>query len=411
MRLFRKNIIFLGSVIFSCATSIAFTTFYTKPKEVSAKLVSTQKVFEAGETISLDFELNTPVKTTLFLHTSFGSASIDPVEPTTTRFVIPNFIARKKGKISYKLIYESEVLVKGMIDVIANTRTEVSLESYIGPPSIVAGGKDYTMHVVIPTDAYDNPFPDSTVVAIKHQFMKVENENTLYSKDMIAWKNIFSYKQSGRLLLFSKVGETASKEFSVEMYPALPEDFVISSDRKHVYADGNQIAELSTSIIKDMYGNVVSDGTLVQFVIKDASGAILQTQGSTLYGKAVARVLHPDHKDTWQIKAYVYGMAESNELTLSYQPIIDDFEVKFAKENREIVVGPLVSFMQQLIPDGATVKLMIFKEQKKIDTKISTSSNGKVRFLLKDGFYEAGIYDIHISALGVQKKYKKVLLQ
>ncbi|PKV53033.1 hypothetical protein ATE84_5166 [Aquimarina sp. MAR_2010_214] len=411
MKLGKKHIILLllGSLI--CTISIAFTTVLKKPKEVSAVLLTKERVFEAGNAIVLDFKLNTPIKTQLFIHSSFGSNVIDSDKDDTARFIIPEFMANKKGMVSYVLLGESENLYEGEIRIIPNAKTKVYLESYIGPPSIIAGGEDYTMQIIVPTDSYDNPLPDSTAVLIRHQFLDIEKESILQSKDMIGWANIFSYDQSGRILLFSKVGETVSKEFSVEVFPSLPENFEIDSNRKHAYADGNQITEFITSVVKDEYGNIVSDGTLVEFVIKDAKGSLLHTQGSTVNGQAVGKILHPDHKDTWQIKAYVPGMAESNTLTLGYTQVLNDFEVKFGNDNREITIGPLISFMEQLIPDGTIVKIDIFKDNQKVDTKVKTSSQGLVRFLLQEGFYDSGSYDIQIKALGVQKEFKNITLK
>lgn len=411
MKLKRKHIVLLLLGLLICTISIGFTTVLKKPDEVSAVLLTKERVFEAGNIIILDFKLNTPVRTQLFIHSSFGSNVIDSDKHKTAHFILPEFMAKKKGVVSYTLLCESGDLYEGEIRIISNTKTKVHLESYIGPPSIIAGGEDYTMQIIIPTDSYDNPLPDSTAVLIRHQFLNIEKESILQSKNMMGWANIFSYDQSGRILLFSKVGETVSKEFSVDVFPSLPENFEISSNRKHAYADGNQITEFITSILKDEYGNIISDGSLVKFVIKDVKGLMLHTQGSTVNGQAVGKILHPDHKDTWQIKAYVLGMAESNTLTIAYTQVLDDFKVKFGNDNREITIGPLISFMEQLTPDGTIVKIDIFKDNQKIDTKVKTSSQGFVRFLLQDGFYASGNYDIKIKALGVQKEYKNITLE
>lgn len=409
MKLKIKYIIpFLSILVLS--VSIAFTTVLKKTEGVSAVLITKETVFKAGNSITLEFKLNTAVETQLFVHSSYGSIVIEADASGENQFTIPAFMADKKGIVAYKLFHQSKVCTQGELQITSNDKTQIYLESYIGPPSIIAGGKDYTMQIVVPTDAYDNPLPDSTAVVMKHQFLDTEKEKILYSKDMIGWTNIFSYPQSGRLLLFSKVDKKVSKEFSVDVFPALPENFQIRSKRKHEYADGNQITKFVTSIIKDEYGNIISDGTLVDFVIKDKKGLLLHTQGSTINGQAIAKILHPDQKETWEITAYVQGMAESNMLTIEYTQVLDDFKVQFNSNNREIIIGPLQSFMEQLIPDGAMVRMDIFKEQKKIDTKVKTSSEGIVRFLLQEGFYPSGSYDIQITALGVQKEYKKIIL-
>ncbi len=405
MSLERKHIIFWLPLFLLCC--IGFTTVLNTPQQVLAVLETKQKVFEAGDTIALNFKLNTPAKTQLFLHASFGSTIL---ESDTANYMLPDFLSNKKGIIYYTLLHNSKAILKGTIEVKANTTNPVQLESYVGPPSIIAGGTDYTMQVVVPTDIYDNPLPDSTAMRLKHQFLDTEKEEDLYSKDMIGWSTIYSYNQSGRMLLSSKVRETASKEFSIEVFPSLPEDFQINSQRKHSYADGNQITEFITSVLKDEYGNIVSDGTLVEFKIQDKKGVVLQTQGGTVNGQAIGKILHPDHQDVWEVIAFIPGIAKSNVLQLEYASVLNEFDVQFSKNNREIIVGPLLSFMDQLIPDGAIVILKIEKD-KSIETKIKTSSDGIARFILKKDFYPSGKYTIKIEALGVQKKFSQIPLK
>ena len=406
MKLKRKHIILWLPTLLLC--SIGFTAILNSQQPISAVLVTKQTEYEAGDKITLRFTLNTPEKIQLFLHAAFGSTVI---ESETGDFIIPEFMSNKKGKIDYVVLHDSKALLNGSIQIKANLVTPVQLESYVGPPSIVAGGRDYTMQVVVATDVYDNPLPDSTAMRLKHQFLDTKNEESIYSKDMIGWKNIFSYEKSGRLLISSVVGNTSSKEFSVEVYPSLAQDFQISSQRKHAYADGNQITEFVTSILKDDYGNIVSDGTLVEFKIKDKKGAVLQTQGSTVNGQAIGKILHPDHQDFWEVKAFIPGIAESNTIKLEYESVLDDFKVQFSRNNREILVGPLLSFMDQLIPDGALVKMNIIQNGEILETKVKSSSNGLVTFRLDEGFYPSGTYDFEIKALGVQKQRKQIVLK
>ncbi|WP_235016446.1 hypothetical protein [Aquimarina sp. AU474] len=405
-----RHIVFLLAILL-LFVSISFTSVLKETENISGVLLTKQTTFEAGNNIKLVFKLNIPARTDLLLHSSYGSTMIAPDNFNTGQFTIPEFISYKKGVVTYTLFHDTKVLTQGSICVTSNEKTKVHLESYIGPPSIIAGGKDYTMQVVLPTDSYDNPMPDSTAVLMKHQFLSIEKERMIYSKDMIGWINIFSYKPSGRLLLFSKVGNTVSKEFTVDVFPDLPENFTILPQRRHTYADGNQITKFITSIIKDEHGNIISDGTLVDFVIKDTSGALLRTQGTTISGQAIAKMLHPDHEETWKVKAYVHGMAESDTLEVRYTRVIEDFDVQFREDNREITIGPLMSFMEQLIPDGAIVKVNVSKEGKKLDILVKTSSKGLVKFLLQEGFYPSGTYDIDIEALGVRKTYKNIALQ
>ena len=59
--------------------------------------------------------------------------------------------------------------------------------------------------------------------------------------------------------------------------------------------------------------------------------------------------------------------------------------------------------MNQLIPDGAIVKLSIFHEDKLIETEIGYSKQGLVYFYLSPEFYKEKTYSFSIETLGITK--------
>ena len=103
-------------------------------------------------------------------------------------------------------------------------------------------------------------------------------------------------------------------------------------------------------------------------------------------------------------------MAESNTLTLKYQPVFKGFDVDFSEDNRTITVGPLHSFMGQMIPDGIEVALSIYQNKELINSNIKTSYNGFVNFNLKTAVYKKETYDIKIDVGRVDKKIEKITL-
>ena len=100
----------------------------------------------------------------------------------------------------------------------------------------------------------------------------------------------------------------------------------------------------------------------------------------------------------------VTGLAESNELMITYKSVLKDFGVLFSEDNRTITIGPLKSFMNQLVPDGITVKLSIFTEDKLVETMTKTSFEGKAMFYLDPEFYLENQYSFKIEALGISKQ-------
>jgi len=266
------------------------------------------------------------------------------------------------------------------------------------------------MLVVIPTDDLDNPLPKNTSVNAKYQFLNSEENDTVKTEHLISYKNIFSKKQSGRILVSSECLNTNSKEFTVNVLPAIPESFSITAQRPHDYADGNQITTFETSILKDLENNTVSDGTFVTFMITNEKEDILKTYGTTINGVAKAKMIHPDYGSQWRVKAFVIGMAESNSITLNYKQAITDFEVLFSENNRDITVGPLKSFMGQMIPDGLSLKLQVRKNNTIVKSIKTMSVDGYAQFKLKPDSIENDSYTISIQTAGIDKTFKNITL-
>ena len=373
------------------------------------KLITKETQFEAGKNIELQFSSNNQDKPNLYISNSYGSSIIKPtLKPGILEYKIPTSIGKKTGVVFWKLLCKPTIL-SGILTI--HSKNEViSMETYLGPPSIEAGGTDYSMLVVIPTDIYDNPLPDSTSVIVKHQFLGDVSEDMVFTKNRISFKNIYSKTKSGRILVASESLDTHSKEYTIDVMPSIPTNFTFAYKQNHNYADGNQITTFSTSIIKDRFGNIVSDGTYVEFFIKNASNNILKTSGTTINGIATAKMIHPDHEDIWIIKAYVEGMAESNQLSLYYKKVIEDFEVVFSENNRKLSVGPLKSFMNQMIPDGMEISLAVYANDEKIKTLYKNSYEGFAIFKLNINDFPNNTYSFKVKVAGIEKTYTKIKL-
>lgn len=372
-------------------------------------LLTTQNDFEVGSDIVLQFSSSGAAQPLLYCSNSYSSLLITPIlENNILSYQIPDFITNKSGDVYWKLANDSSTSGSLMI----HSKKEVAtMETYIGPPTIEAGGTDYTMLVVIPTDTLDNPLPENTPVTSSYQFLATQKGKDIVTNNIIAYTNIYSEKKSGRLFISSECLETNSKEYTIDVLPAIPTDFTIQTERSHNYADGNQITSFTTSTLKDAHDNVVSDGTFVTFFITNKEGNVLKTSGTTVQGIAMSKMIHPDHKDQWSVKAYVQGMAESNTIAVDYQQVVKDVETAFAKANREIKVGPLQSFMGQMIPDGFQVSLEVYKDENLLTTYTQTSKSGYVSFDLKSAIFENGTYTMKIKTAGLEKNYPNIKLQ
>ena len=398
--LLKRTYIFVLGLILLSSFAIVQHNDATNP----IQLVTTQTDYNVGKPIVLKFTASEGEKPLLYCSNSYGSTLVSATaKEGTLQYIIPENIIKKIGVVNW-IVLDKNKSAAGQFNIIPKAEV-ATMETYIGPPSIEAGGTDYTMLVVIPTDSLDNPVPTNTKVNARFQFLASEENDDIFTNNLIAWRNINSKRESGRMLVSSESLGINSKEFTINVWAAIPTDFKISAKRPHNYADGNQVTTFNTSVIKDKQDNVVSDGTFVTFFITNDHGNILKTTGTTIEGVAHAKIIHPDFKDNWSIKAYVDGMAESDTITLSYQSVIEDFDVAFTNKNREILVGPLQSFMEQMIPDGLHVKLLIYKDNVLIDTIIKTSFNGYVTFNLKPAVYQNDTYSFSVETAGINKTF------
>ncbi|MEM6722144.1 MAG: hypothetical protein AAF611_22645 [Bacteroidota bacterium] len=369
------------------------------------RLETTQQEFTAGETIVLTFSGTQDASIKLYCANSYGATIIRPkIENAQLHYRIPTQLTSKIGVVNWELLDKTNSL-SGTFNIIPQTQP-IAMETYVGPPSIEAGDRDYTMLVIIPADALDNPIKYNTEVTVKRQFLAEEAQEIVQTKNLIAYQRIYAPTQSGRMLLATECLGLNSKEFTVNITPAISTDFEIFVKRPHEYADGNQITAFTTSVLRDENKNIVSDGSYVEFVITNSDGNLLKTAGMTIDGVATAKMIHPDHAETWSIKAYVKGISESNTISLNYKQVIEDFTVTFSKNNRTIEVGPLQSFMKQLIPDGLQVTLTVSQRGKALETYIKESRDGFVNFELNPNIFSNGNYDLEITTASITKAFK-----
>ncbi|WP_418262020.1 hypothetical protein [Flavobacterium faecale] len=389
-------------------TLFVFAGIQSTKKTAQFKLIENTKSFVAGNPITLVFQCSSKTASAdLYLIHSYSKIIVNAKnENGKLVFKLPLLFTEKTGNVNWYLISNSEKKSFGNFKITPNNNTQTEIENYLGPRTILTGNQNFTMIVTVPTDGYDNPKEDNTLVLIKDQFLENTTTESIKTAHFIAWKNIYSRTQAGKMLVSSQCEQTSTREIETDIYPSIATDFNIRYERNHDFADGNQITKLITTSITDQYGNQVSDGTLVTFYITNSSNIVLKTYAATINGVAIGQILHPDHKETYRIKAYVTGIAESPSITINYKPLIEKFPYTFSKNNRTITVGPLTSFMNQIVPNGIKVELKIIHNNQVIETKQVDSYEGKARFTLSPSFYKEKQYQFEITTLGITQKTK-----
>jgi len=373
--------------------------------DISIVPTQTPLTARAGEKVTLRFEISGEGDPYLIFENSLGTSVIPGIrEKNELWFNLPTQFTQKSGFCTWQLVYNKNISVSGIIEISSLDRP-VKMETYLGPRSIYAGTTDYAMLVNVPTDIYDNPLMEGTPVQIKRQFLTKNESFETTTKDLISWKRLFSVEKTGRMLVTASATGSNTKELSVDIYPAQATSFELYFKRNHEYADGNQIIIFETSVIKDIYGNTISDGTLVTFQITNNNGVKLKTEGTTINGVAMAQMLHPEVEENWKIEAYVTGSTKSEAILIDFKPAIQNYDLKISEDGRTILVGPILSFMDQLNPDGIPIDIKISNENsQQLLVKRNTSVNGFTEFVLSEEKFYTGTYHLEVTIAGITKK-------
>ncbi len=372
-------------------------------------LLTKDTLFEAGNPITIKFKTNLDTTASLFCIHSYSKILVGPKRlKEELAFEMPSFISNKTGLVSWYLMQSGKKIKQGNFNIVPNNKSLTHIENYVGPRSILAGGTEFTMVVAVTTDNFDNPKPDGTPLLIKHQFLENIVKNLKETKNFIAWENIYSYKQVGNLLVSSECATIATKEVETVVYPNNATNFKIAVNKNNNFADGNQILKINTSVIKDAFQNTVSDGTFVTFLLTNRNNVVLKTFGKTIRGVAEGQILHPDHPDTYRIKAYVIGIAQSDTISCSFKSITKNFPYQFSNKNRNLVVGPIKSFMNQLVPNGIKVTVKVYEKDKLKTVLEEYTSKGMAKFQFSRDFYPDSQYQFEIDALGITQRTKTI---
>lgn len=389
----------LHIILFVCG----LTQLFSQKISLDPQLTNPQEHYCAGDTIVLTFK-TTKTTTNLYISNSYGNTVLKPIVHTsnTISYHFPSFISEKTGWIDWSL---TEDLKNHKGKFYIHPKKKVSkIETYIGPPSLEAGYDDYAMLVAIPLDTFNNPLEKGTPITLEKSFLNQQDLKNIYFNGMIAYDLVDTKTKSGRLFMCVTCKNKTSKELSLEIYPNVPTNFKIKTHTVHNYADGNQLVKFTTSIIKDKYNNIVTNGSLVNFIVKNNNGNYFQTFGTTIHGIASAQLMHPDHAQTWNIQGFVDNISKSKKIALTFKSAVSNFEVNYNAIKKEINIGPFKSFMNQFIPDGLAVTIFIYRDTvllKKINTQ---TEKGFAKIAIGNYIETSKKYIIKVTAANITKE-------
>lgn len=385
------------AVLFSCSNSNDKQKTETKvAAHFKIHTPKNQIVSNSGITVLFKtFDKSAYQKINFMISGTYGSSLLHATLKNNKLVIkIPPEITKHSGAVAWQLISDQKTLQNGSFKLMANIKALKTIENYLGPRSIMANVRDYTMLVSIPVDSLDNLLPDGTKVSLQHQFKGTISQQYKRLSTGFTWQRIRAPLRTGRLITGSTINYISSKELVTDVFPDIPTAFKIMEDSNHNYADGNELITIKTDQINDAHGNIITDGTLIKFFIKNDQNKKWQTTASTINGYAFAKALHPERPSIWTVKGIIPGMVESPELRIKFQSVLKQIPIQEPKNGR-ITIGPLTSYLGQLIPDGIPVTIELNKRKTILRTK-----EGIVTYICNKALISQIIYEIHVESMG-----------
>jgi hypothetical protein len=237
----------------------------------------------------------------------------------------------------------------------------------VGARSIMADGQHWSMAVALPQDALGNPVADDTPVHIRalHPGNQLEEQEVAVSH-LVAWTRIYSRTRAGRTSLAVEVEGAHGPEATLLEVAGWPASFGLTARPASLPADGRGLVRLQTQVIRDKFGNIVPDGTLITFVVAAADHEQRLIPAYTIGGVAEAPLQAPSEPGVLEVWATSYGL-ESRRLQVTFTPgpAVGSFPLRVKVSGVEAIIldaGPILGPLGQHIPDGTLVRFSLTDE-------------------------------------------------
>jgi hypothetical protein len=318
--------------------------------------------------------------------------------------VLDSTYTGKTGVTLLQLVQNKRVIEEKKINIYPNPAFR-QIETFLGPRSvIVASGQDI-MTIGIPTDQYDNPMKEETLVNYRYLRPNLTLETyTIPIHHLISYKVISPQEKKGKTIAGVICGEANSNEKEFNEEPGWATEVKLDEISHQSLADNRQFYLVKTLPIFDKMNNLVVDGTAVVFYVIDEEHSISRYYGITVNGVSEALIQNPPKGGKLEIYA-VCGGVESAKKEVLFERTFHDFDVLLDVEKNAIVAGPIIANLNQYIPDGTNVIFEFFDNEKSLIKYERPSIKGLAQLKLRDLFLNSGKYRIKVSALEAKGEY------
>ncbi|NWJ98785.1 MAG: hypothetical protein HXX20_23835, partial [Chloroflexi bacterium] len=280
----------------------------------------------------------------------------------------------------------------------------------VGGRAIIADAAHWSMVVVVPFDRFGNPVTEGTPLQLKalHPDGRLEDKQ-LEVKHLLGWEKLYSSTKAGRTTISAMSGETHGPEAVLLEVAGWPVPFTLAAEPESLPADGHQLMTLRTSVIHDKFGNILPDGTLITFEVKEVSSG----QGEPIRRSIPANILGgvaeiplqaPHQPGIIEVYGVVYGVeSELRQIAFTKESAASDLlpiTVQKNQTTRTLVLeaGPLLGSLGQFVPDGTPVLFRLSNASGQPLLFTATSLNGRASVEVRLAILLPGSYKLEVQA-------------
>ncbi len=401
-----NNSIFFGMLLFLSCTREA-----PAPPAVR-NLVFEQEVpgsVMAGEAVLFRFRTSPGVAPRLLVRNGDGVVILFPEGgKEALSFRLPDYVSQRAGEASWALVDQGHTLARGSLLVSADQVAQA--ESYLGPKRLRAGAEGATMLTIIPTDRFDNLLPDGQGLQAHVVAASKQHSVQLTTSHQVGVYRMNAPQVKGRVVVGIQAGEADLTQLEAQVTSGPLEDFDLSYQVTHPYADGHEQFQLSTSELRDVFGNTVEDGLQVTFRLQHLGTAeFREAYGLTVNGRASTWMLHPDQPGRYKVSAFTSEASSYRTMVMEFYPALQPYTLHFDAVKGTLRAGPFKGFMGQRLPEGTKAYISLLgKDGSRYVFQTELESN-QLFYDLRQELIPQGSYQLLVSIKGREESLHIVL--
>ncbi len=268
----------------------------------------------------------------------------------------------------------------------------------VGPRSVPLDGESRAMVVALPEDSYGNPLltAQTGTLQITYPDGRVA-EAILPVRNGVGRAWVPGGTVSGRINLGVGIAGAVGAETVLEAVAGLPNAIEVLANPAESLADGSTLIELRTQPMRDAFGNLLVDGSLVTFRVEIPGEEPRNLPAYTLDGVARVPLQAPGRAAIAEVRASVYTItSEPIEVNFINSVIAEGFTLRAIVLPEEsailLVTSPIQDQRGQLVRDGTLVDFTLQDSRGRLQQLQGVTTGGRATVEIRMLTLQVGDY-------------------